>query len=368
MVDAELEKIVMHCLAMDEQAVTVYAAFAEGSREKGLATFWRRMEAEEKSHVKNWQGVLTAVRGGKFPQIFDNPVSIARDLEARRRKIEEMQELIGGQPSMQEQFCLAYRMEFYVLHPALERLWRFYGILEGMAVSPEKGYELHIGNFISAMRRFGITSPELELLGESVQFIWEQVRVLGRETDEDELTKVLNRRCLFNSMRALANFAQRNRFACGVMFIDLDEFKGINDRLGHQAGDQALVDVARAIRTSVRASDLVGRYGGDEFLVFLPQVEAGNLAGLAEKVRLTVSGCRAGGAPVTVSVGAAGALIGHDQEHDLATLIGKADEALLAAKSAGRNRVVCADGENMLRDAAHMAGSAITEFEIGRRG
>jgi diguanylate cyclase (GGDEF)-like protein len=341
MADAELEQIVMHCLAMDEQAVLVYSAFAEGAQKKELATFWRRMATEEKSHVKNWQGVLKAAREGKLSQIFDNPLSIVRDLEARRRKIEQMSGEISGQSSLQEQFCLAYRMEFYVLHPALERLWRFYGILEGMAVSPEKGYDLHIGNFIDAMRRFGITSPELELLGESVQFIWEQVRVLGRESDEDELTKVLNRRCLFNSMRALASFAQRNRFACGVMFIDLDEFKGINDRFGHQAGDRALVEVARAIRASVRASDLVGRYGGDEFLVFLPQVEAGKLADLAEKVRRAVSSGGGDGVPVTVSIGAAGALFGHESEHDLAILIGMADEALLTAKSSGRNRVVC---------------------------
>jgi diguanylate cyclase (GGDEF)-like protein len=344
MMDADLEKIVTLCLAMDEQAVTAYTAFAEGSIDKELAAFWGRMATEEKSHVKNWQKVLSAVRGGKFPQIFDDPLTILHDLEARVEKVGEMSGQIGGRLTLQEQFCLAYRMEFYVLHPALERLWRLYGILEGMAVSPEKGYELHISNFIAAMRRFGVASPELELLGESVQFIWEQVRVLGRETDEDELTKVLNRRSLFNSMRALASFAERNRFTCGMMFIDLDKFKEINDRLGHQAGDRALVEVARTIRSSVRTSDLVGRYGGDEFLVFLPQVDLGKLAGLAEKVRQAVSGRCGDDQPTTVSIGAASLVFGHDLENDLALLIKKADEALYQAKDAGRNRVACIDG------------------------
>jgi len=342
MVDQDLEKIVSICLSMDEQAVEVYSGFAEGTQDRELAAFWSRMAVEEKSHVLNWRGVLEAVRAGKYPQIFDDPQKIAMELEARRQRVEDLSERTGGPMTLPEQFFLAYRLEFYVLHPALERLWRFYGILAGKAVSPEKGYELHIGNFVSAMRRFGIASPELELLGESTQYIWEQVRTLGRETDEDELTKVLNRRGLFNSIRALANFAHRNSFACGMMFIDLDEFKAINDRLGHQAGDRALYEVAQAIRASVRASDVVGRYGGDEFLVFLPQVEAGRLSELAEKVRQAVIAGSDRGLPVTVSIGAAGTVFEHEVEDDLANLIRMADDMLLRAKADGRNRVLVA--------------------------
>ena len=340
MLDQELEKIVSICLSMDELAVEVYSGFAGGTQDRELASFWSRMAVEEKSHVLNWRGVLEAVRGGKFPQIFDDPQKIAMELEERRQKVKDMTERIGRPMTLAEQFFLAYRLEFYVLHPALERLWRFYGILAGKAVSPEKGYDLHIGNFVSAMRHFGIESPELELLGESTQYIWEQIRALGRETDEDELTKVLNRRGLFNSMRALANFAHRNFFSCGLMFIDLDEFKAINDNLGHQAGDRALFQVAQTIRASVRASDVVGRYGGDEFLVFLPQVEVGKLADLAEKVRQAIVSGIGRELPVTVSVGAASTTFEHDVEDDLADLIRSADEVLLKAKEGGRNRVV----------------------------
>ena len=340
MVDQELVKIVSLCLSMDEQAVQVYSGFAEIAKDRKLAAFWSQMAAEEKSHVTNWKGVLEAVRAGKFPQIFDDAGRIAQELDARRRKVQELAGRISGMPTLPEQFCLAYRLEFYVLHPALERLWRFYGILEGKSVSPEKGYDLHIGNFISAMRRFGVASLELELLGEATHYIWEQVRAIGRETDEDELTKVLNRRGLFNAMRALANFAHRNRFACGMMFIDLDEFKTINDRLGHQEGDRTLNEVAQIIRASIRGSDVVGRYGGDEFLVFLPQVEAGKLANLAEKVRRAVISGIDGKLPVTVSIGAASTVLENDMEGDLAHLIRMADDALLAAKAAGRNRVM----------------------------
>jgi rubrerythrin len=166
MVDQELERIVGICLSMDEQAVEVYTGFAGGTQDRELASFWSRMAVEEKSHVLNWKGVLEAVRAGKFPQIFDDPQKIAMEMEARRQKVQDMTERIDRPMTLPEQFFLAYRLEFYVLHPALERLWRFYGILAGKAISPEKGYDLHIGNFVSAMRHFGIASPELELLGE----------------------------------------------------------------------------------------------------------------------------------------------------------------------------------------------------------
>lgn len=344
MADKDLEDIVTCCLAMDQQAARIYGGFANNAGEKDLAVFWSRMAAEEESHVKNWRGVLEAVKGGKFPAVFDNTGEIVLELDSRRRKVQELAGLLSGRETVPEQFCLAYRMEFYLTHPALERIWHFYGILEGKSVSPEKVYDLHIGNFISAMRRFGVASRELELLGETVQYLWEQIRSLGRETDEDVLTKVLNRRGLFNSMRALANFAHRNRFACGMMFIDLDEFKGINDRLGHQAGDRALAEVARLIRAAVRASDAVGRYGGDEFLVFLPQVEAGKLSELAEKVRLAVISGIDRELPVTVSIGAACKFFEHETDDDLANLVKMADDALLAAKAAGRNRVMISAG------------------------
>ena len=340
MVDQELEKIVTTCLAMDEKAVQVYRGFAESSPDRALAAFWSRMSSEEKNHVANWQGVLNAVRAGKFPQIFDDPQKIVEELEGRYRKIQELTGTEHGAASVSQQFFTAYRLEFYIIHPALERLWRFYGILEGKTVSPAVGYDLHIAHFIDAMDRFGVTSPELEMLGETVHYIWEQVRALGRETDEDELTKVLNRRGLFNAMRALAKFAHRNRFPCGVMFIDLDRFKEINDSLGHQAGDLALFQVAQAVRGAVRSSDVVGRYGGDEFLAFLPQVDEDHLAFLGEKVRQTVSADIDGDLRVTVSIGAASMVLEEGVEDDLARLIRMADERLMEAKAAGRNRVV----------------------------
>jgi diguanylate cyclase (GGDEF)-like protein len=122
--------------------------------------------------------------------------------------------------------------------------------------------------------------------------------------------------------------------------IDIDHFKRINDTHGHQTGDEVLMSVAQLISGSVRKSDLVGRYGGEEFLVFLPQVDGRGLRRIAEKVRSAVERGTREWLPATVSVGAASTDFAEGVEPGLASLIRLADRHLYRAKSDGRNRVV----------------------------
>ena len=120
--------------------------------------------------------------------------------------------------------------------------------------------------------------------------------------------------------------------------MDLDRFKALNDRYGHQAGDEALAAVGAALRAGVRASDFAGRWGGEEFVLLLPDTDAAGAAALAEKLReaiasLTVLSVPAG---ITGSFGVA-ALPEHARDAD--GLLRAADRALYVAKQAGRNRV-----------------------------
>lgn len=155
------------------------------------------------------------------------------------------------------------------------------------------------------------------------------------EASHDALTALRNRAGFNTEVSASAG-------TCALLYIDLDEFKGINDRLGHQAGDAVLVEVARRIRTVVRDHDTVGRLGGDEFAVLCPDLDDVDVASdiarrLIESVSRPVS---VGGQPVAVGASVGIAFGSHPSER--ASLIRRADEALYQAKAGGKGRVVLA--------------------------
>ena len=126
----------------------------------------------------------------------------------------------------------------------------------------------------------------------------------------------------------------------GFVMVDIDHFKQINDAFGHAAGDEVLRGMAQRFKSSVRQYDIVGRYGGEEFLVVLPHTDAGQLRGFAErlweKVRSEPFHYDGHDISVTISLGVAAAS-GSDESHE--ELIRRADDALYRAKSEGRDRI-----------------------------
>ena len=129
-----------------------------------------------------------------------------------------------------------------------------------------------------------------------------------------------------------------------VLIVDIDRFKLVNDRYGHLAGDAALRAVAGALANSVRASDRVGRFGGEEFVVVLPEAGSREALLIAERLRTRIQAVSVGAAddePLSASIGVACAPA---DGADLADLLLAADAALYRAKECGRNRVLLADG------------------------
>ncbi|MEX5747003.1 putative bifunctional diguanylate cyclase/phosphodiesterase [Massilia sp. X63] len=167
----------------------------------------------------------------------------------------------------------------------------------------------------------------------------------------DELTGSHNRRFLLGLIEREKERSDRNRRPFCLCLFDIDFFKRINDTYGHAAGDTVLRSFAKAVQGQIRGSDAFGRYGGEEFLLMLPETPAPDAMVLAERVRRVIAelGCRDGGegAPeisLTVSVGVAEYRPGEAA----AQAIARADEALYAAKSLGRNRVQCHDEDEHL--------------------
>ncbi|MGD9597096.1 MAG: diguanylate cyclase [Steroidobacteraceae bacterium] len=161
-----------------------------------------------------------------------------------------------------------------------------------------------------------------------------------RRAQTDPLTGVLNRRSLVERLDAACARAQARGLPIALLFIDLDHFKGINDTFGHPAGDACLAAIIAPIQAELRQSDVIGRFGGEEFVVILSSADTAAAQLIAQRIRERVAEVVIGGYGVpirlTCSIGVATSeTLGVWGEH----LIAQADAAVYAAKRAGRNRV-----------------------------
>jgi two-component system cell cycle response regulator len=157
----------------------------------------------------------------------------------------------------------------------------------------------------------------------------------------DQLTGFTNRIRFMESFERELFRSRRHKIELSFVIFDIDFFKQVNDRFGHLVGDAVLLQISRMVEQRVRLSDLIGRYGGDELILLLPQTHLQGACFLAEEIRKQIEDSGFSGAPqpirMTVSAG-----VGSYPQLDAATvdeLIQKADEALYRAKAHGRNRI-----------------------------
>lgn len=157
-----------------------------------------------------------------------------------------------------------------------------------------------------------------------------------RLSREDHLTGLFNRRWISQLLANEIRRASRYETEFSLILVDIDDFKVINDKFGHQTGDSFLVEIVEIIRSRVRATDLVGRWGGEEFLIISPETDIDGAATLAEKIRSRLELADFGEiGRKTASFGVTAYASGDDNE----CIIERADRGLYAAKRGGKNRV-----------------------------
>ncbi len=160
----------------------------------------------------------------------------------------------------------------------------------------------------------------------------------------DAVTGIANRRGLMDDLTPEVYRALRYRRPLSVLLIDVDHFKRVNDRFGHQFGDLVLAETARALSEAVRTSDLVARYGGEEFVIVLPETDLASAGLVAEKLRAVVEHHEFTDGDqrtrITISVGVATLTDSTmDPAQTARRILARADAAMYAAKHAGRNRI-----------------------------
>lgn len=177
-------------------------------------------------------------------------------------------------------------------------------------------------------------------------------RIIDLETrlrasrDTDELTGLRNRRALTAAANAELAHAQRAQSKLSIVLLDVDHFKQVNDQYGHQTGDQVLQLIGRTVAESIRPQDLVGRWGGEEFLLLLPEIEPAHALAIAERIRVRIELAvlqlaDQSALQVTASLGVASTA--SEDDYQLDALMYCADVALYRAKAEGRNCVRAAE-------------------------
>jgi diguanylate cyclase (GGDEF)-like protein len=185
-------------------------------------------------------------------------------------------------------------------------------------------------------------------LGAAIATLGASMAEAQSDATTDRLTGVPNRPAVIGALFAEVERSVRYRRPLSVAFADIDHFKAINDTYGHEAGDVVLRGVSTVLRQSLRASDRVGRYGGEEFMIMLPETTVEDAAILADKLRLLVAGARwrlpdGNEVGVTISLGVTG---GAGDGLSVDALVREADAAMYSAKALGRDQVYAFEAPN----------------------
>lgn len=204
---------------------------------------------------------------------------------------------------------------------------------------------------ISLLVVFGIVNRKLS----------HQYHTLEDISLRDELTGIRNRRYGLDFGEQILAISQRNHQQLAVLLMDIDHFKAINDQYGHDIGDETLKTVCKNIANRTRSSDIFSRYGGEEFMIILGDINSQNAVNVANAIRKIIAALpiTAGNETIncTVSIGIA---MSHSKS-DLKSLIANADQAMYHAKNTGRNKVVLHKNKNQLDSKARLTA------EVGKK-
>ncbi|MBN1530197.1 MAG: GGDEF domain-containing protein [Thermoleophilaceae bacterium] len=206
------------------------------------------------------------------------------------------------------------------------------GVVHGVALASLPADQGNLDRWLDVIVSVSVVAAVVDFLSESNRKL---VAQLAAEARVDQLTGTLNRRGFHERMGVELDRAQRDGTPLGVASFDIDHFKRVNDEFGHEVGDRVLAHLGDVLRSETRATDVVARTGGEEFVVLLPGRSGDETSVFVERIRARFANAT-GLPPVTVSAGVSSAVAPEDG----GLLLAESDAALYAAKRAGRDRTV----------------------------
>jgi diguanylate cyclase (GGDEF)-like protein len=330
------------CARMDELAESTYRSMSRTCDDATVAAVMERMGAEEAVHVGWWRELMGAWDTGLLPDIYADTGDIRGQMTEILASLEAAVPEAGLALTAEQCLSAAVSIEFFMLDPMFGEMLDL--AEPALARKRHDAYSRHIERLIAAVEEHFRGETLAGFLARVLRRSLRENRRLASYAMRDALTGIANRRAFTAHLRQWSAWSARYGRPLAVILLDIDEFKRVNDSFGHAAGDETLVQVAAAVGTATRASDLVARYGGDEFAVMAPETDPEDARRLADRILTAV---RMVGLPVadgvvrpTVSVGASVMLDPPDSDpRSVDELLAGADQALYAAKQSGRNRV-----------------------------
>ncbi|OVE73574.1 hypothetical protein BVX93_01330 [bacterium B13(2017)] len=333
-----ISEIIQLCLSIENAAYETYNELSDSTKNRTMKKFWKVMSSEEKTHIAFWEKLKYYTSRFTFPPVFESPLKTKNELQQIVPKAKVLIKKSKKLKDIPKTFLIAYRLEFYLLHPSFEMLFHtMCPLIQGK--SPEKEYDDHIQKFINCLEKNRQLSLELDLLGETLKNLWDKSKTLTLQATTDFLTTLYNRHGFHCFAEQFCYLAKRNKKYVAVIMIDIDDFKKVNDKYGHPFADIVLKEISLKTKSLIRKSDLIGRYGGEELIVFLPEVKPKGILVLAEKIRKNIEALKPNNITVTVSIGYSYRKIKNNINIELQELINMADNNLLKAKQSGKNQV-----------------------------
>ncbi len=332
-----MQAILELCVVLDSRATTTYVALAEMCTDEEVKLTFRRMGTEEVSHVGWWKELLDAWHEGLVPDVADESALLGR-LRELAEEIEILMPTDFSELSTDQMLDLAAHLEFFMLDPVFGELLDL--VNPGSSTEHHEAYSRHVMRLVNCIEARHSRTDLAHFLARVLARSFDDQQRLAALAMHDPLTGLYNRRGFYGYVRQWASWSTRYGHPLGVLLVDIDRFKSINDAYGHPRGDEALRAISAALCQAVRTSDVVGRYGGDEFAILAPETDADELVLLMNRivdvVRDTVFAVEGSDVQLSVSVG--GSLVKGALPVTPEQLLAAADHSLYEAKEAGRDR------------------------------